>query len=824
MCRCILIWLVCFYLALSFAGDAIAASPRLARFVPGCVTRGKTVDVLLEGERMEDPLALHFYETGIKATRFKAAGDAVRVTLEVAPDCRIGEHVGHLQTRTGVTEYRPLQVIPLDTVEEVEGNDSPETAQLISLNRAYCGRMLEKDRDFYVLESEKPMILSVELLGMRLGNTVLDSVVTIRDESGKLMASSTGHPFSVNDPMLQVELKDPGRYYIEVRELLGAGNEQAHYVLCVGDYPRPLALYPPGGPTGRELEIECRGDLKGNYNHTIRTPPNVSRDHSYAPPRDGPPPPTPIPFRLSRHTNLLEVEPNNSLLASTRGDLKQAFCGTISESGDEDWFGFSAKGGESIDIEVYARRVRSSLDPSIAVYDAEGNLLASNDDGGKVTDHSDAEERGVDCFLKFQPPDNGNYYLRIRDILHTGLPTHVYRIECTSTKPWMLIRLPRVQDPNELYGQYRQQIFIARGNRFATLARARTRNFSGRLKLEFPQLPEGVSYETQNIPAGTTGFPVVFTAADDAPLGGGLYTVRGSHEDSKKQIEGGYYNYADLLRAKENLSLLKTKIVEKVPIVVTDAIPFKLEAAPPETPLVRSGIWKLKVRAMRDEGFEEPIRLTMPFLPPGIATSSGAVIESNQTEAEFTLKAHPKITPRDWKIYVQGVSGEENNWMWASTQIVPLHIQKGFAGLRLLPARAVAGEAGILTCEIDLIEPMPGEATVEVTGLPDNVTAKRVSLVSGKTQLQIPLTLDADARIGSHGGLRAILRVPVGDQFVVSEFGPTTLEITAADAASKAEEKVAAKTDVAPAGSLSRLEQLRLDAKNRAANRAEVSP
>ena len=822
MCRCIQIAMVCLGLIHVLALNAIPASPRLARFVPGCVTQGKTVDVLLEGERMQDPLAVHFYEDGIEAVELKPEGDSVRVTLQIAPDCRIGEHVGHLQTRSGITEYRPLHVIPLDTDNEAEKNDFQNNAQPINLNRAYCGRLREKDRDFYVLEIEKPLILSVELLGMRLGNAVLDSVVTVRDASGNVMASSTGHPFSVNDPLFQVQIKDPGRYFIEVRELLGAGSENSHYVLCVGDYPRPLACYPPGGPLGQELEIECRGDLGGVYTHKVRTPLHASRDHSLAPPMNGQIPPTPIPFRLSTHPNLTEEEPNNVPSEATRAELSHAFCGVIEKADDQDWFEFSAVEGESIDVEVYARRVRSSLDPSIAIFGAQGERLASNDDGGKITDHSDAEERGVDSFLRFKPPKTGNYYVRVNDILGTGSPTHVYRIECTPTKPWMLVRLPRVQDPNELYGQYRQQIFVARGNRFAALARARTRDFTGRLKLEFPQLPEGVSYETQNIPAGTTGFPIVFTAADDAPLGGGLYPVRGSHENEQKEIEGGYYNFADLLRAKENLSLLKTRIVEKVPIVVTDAIPFTLEAVVPDTPLVRSGILRLKVRANRTEGFDSAIQLTMPFLPPGVATSSGEVINAGETEAEFTLTAHPKITPRDWKIYVQGVSGKDNDWMWASTQMVPLKIEKGYASLKLSPTRIISGGKGSLSCDVQAIQPFTGEALIQLSGLPEHVSATDVSLEPGQTHIQIPLSVDPRASVGNHGGVRASLQVVSGDEFIISKFGPTSIEIT--ESVDSKEIETPTETNDPPARSLSRLEQLRLDAKNRQAGRSEVSP
>ena len=799
-----------------------SASPRLARFVPGCVSQGRTVELTLEGERMNDPLALHFYEPGIEAIDFKLDGDALRVKLKIDPDCRIGEHVGHLRTRTGITEYRPLYVIPFDTENEQENNNTVAQSQVVALNKAYCGRVTEGDRDLFAIDITKPTVLNIEMLAMRLGNTVLDSVVTLLDDSGKTLTSSTGHRFSVNDPILHYELKDPGRYFIEVRELLSAGNEQSHYVLCIGDYPRPLALFPPGGPLGKELSIECRGDVRGIYHQTVITPDQAFRHHSYAPSQNGLQPPTPIPFRLSKHSNLLETEPNGVLSQSNRAEITKAFCGTISKAGDEDWFQFNAEKDETLDIDVYARRVRSSLDSVISIFDNEGKMLVTNDDGGKVTDHSDAEERGADSFIRFNPPETTSYYLRISDILGTGSATHVYRIECAASKPWMLIRLPRVQDPNELYGQYRQQIFVARGNRFAALARARTRDFSGRLQLQIPQLPEGVSYETQNIPAGTTGFPIVFTAAEDAPLGGGLYAVRGSHEDPDVKIEGGYYNYADLLRAKENLSLLKTRIVEKIPIVVTESIPYQIEGVSPGTPIIRSGIWKLKVKVSRDEGFDAPIRLTMPFLPPGISTSSGEVIPAGESEAEFRLTAHPKITPRDWKLYVQGVAGKENNWIWASTQMIPLEVQKGFASLTFLPAESSVGQETTLGCEIDLIKEFEGEARIELTGLPENVESSPVVFKPGEQHIGIPLRIHQDAAPGTYQGIRATLNVPYGNQVITSQFGPTTLVIQ--QDSQVATEPVVVQSEKEAAKPLSRLEQLRLEAKARRADVNGVSP
>ena len=814
MCRRSCFTAVAYFVIAILAVPVQAASPRLARFIPGAVPAGQTVDVILEGERMEDPLGLHFYEEGIRTIAFKVEDDTVRATLQIDPDCRIGEHVGHLRTRTGITEYRPLYVIPLDTHFEKENNDTKSDAHNISLNNAYCGRLIEGDRDYYAVDVLEKTVLNIEILAMRLGNTALDSVVTLYDASGKKIVSATGHTFSINDPILRYEVNDPGRYFIEVRELLGGGNDQSHYVLCVGNYPRPLALYPPGGPLGQELDIECRGDLRGVYKYRTRTPDEENRHYSLAPAQNGLRPTTPIPFRLSRHSNLLEQEPNNSINRANEAELTQAFCGVIEQAGDADWFKFDAEKGKVLDIEVYARRVRSPLDAVISIYDSEGKKLEYNDDGGKVTDHSDAESRGADSFLRFDPPDTATYYLRIADVLATGSPSHVYRIECATAEPWMIVRLPRVQDPNELYGQYRQQIFVARGNRFATLARARTRGFSGRLRLEIPELPEGVSYETQAIPAGTTGFPIVFTATEDAPLGGGLYAMRGKHEDADKNIEGGYYNLADLLRAKANLSLLKTRIAEKVPIVVTDAIPFRIEGESPGTPIVRSGKWNLKVRVIRDEGFNEPIRLTMPFLPPGIATSSGEVIPAGQNEAVFRLTAHPKMTPRDWRIYVQGVAGEDNNWMWASTQIISLKVEKGFVGLSLGKVSGVPGAESTLRCKIEAMQQFEGEARIELSGLPDNVEFTSAVFKDGQDSIGIPLKIMKTASPGLYQGIRAKLSVPYGDSMVESQFGPTTLEITKADNQSSSSSVIVAKK-AGVLKPLSRLEQLRADAKAR---------
>jgi len=110
-----------------------------------------------------------------------------------------------------------------------------------------------------------------------------------------------------------------------------------------------------------------------------------------------------------------------------------AFNGIISEQGREDWFRFNASKDMALDVNVFARRLRSHLDSVIEIYDPVGKSLASNDDAA-----------GADSSLKFTPAATTNYFLRIRDTLRHGGPDFVYRVEIAPVQPHLEIKIPEV--------------------------------------------------------------------------------------------------------------------------------------------------------------------------------------------------------------------------------------------------------------------------------------------------------------------------------------------------------------------------------------------
>ena len=74
--------------------------------------------------------------------------------------------------------------------------------------------------------------------------------------------------------------------------------------------------------------------------------------------------PSPNFVRASPFTNVLEQEPNNDAATATnyKGELPVAFNGIISQPQDMDFFRFTAKKEQAMDIHVIARQLRSPLD------------------------------------------------------------------------------------------------------------------------------------------------------------------------------------------------------------------------------------------------------------------------------------------------------------------------------------------------------------------------------------------------------------------------------------------------------------------------------
>jgi hypothetical protein len=126
----------------------------------------------------------------------------------------------------------------------------------------------------------------------------------------------------------------------------------------------------------------------------------------------------PHPLLVERESVLAEKEPNNGFAQAQTIRVPQEVQGSIGGAMDVDLFRFEGKAGQQLSIEVHAARLGSPLDPLLTLYDGDGHILASDDDGAG----------GSDARLDVTLPKDGAYFVGVIDANDQGGPVHVYRL------------------------------------------------------------------------------------------------------------------------------------------------------------------------------------------------------------------------------------------------------------------------------------------------------------------------------------------------------------------------------------------------------------
>lgn len=125
----------------------------------------------------------------------------------------------------------------------------------------------------------------------------------------------------------------------------------------------------------------------------------------------------PLTVNVSDITEVLEQEPNNSTNEAQVVELPAGISGVIHEPAQLDWFRFKASKGQRLIFDVQANRRGAPLDPSLGLLDASGKELARGED-----DH------GLDSFLDFTVPEDGEYFLQVRDFRYQGGSDYKYHL------------------------------------------------------------------------------------------------------------------------------------------------------------------------------------------------------------------------------------------------------------------------------------------------------------------------------------------------------------------------------------------------------------
>lgn len=718
-----------------------AVDPQFRGTKPTGLQRGTEGELQLTGQRLADAQEIILYNPGVQVVKIElATNDYVRVRFKVAPDCQLGEQKLRIRTASGISELRTFLISAYPLVEEKEPNNTPEKAQKVLANCTVEGTMQNEDIDMYLIEAKKGQRISAEVEGMRLGRTMFDPYVAILDKSGKVLTKSDDTALFVQDCFVTMLAPADGEYIIEVRESSygGGGNP---YRVHIGNFPRPTAVYPPGGQAGQTLDVKFIGDAAGDIKKTVQLPAEITpfKQGVFAE-SDGLTAPSANPIRVSEFPNVLEAEPNDDPKSATSTDLELplAFNGIIEKKGDVDWFRFKAKKGQTYDVNVYARRIRSPLDSVLTIADANGNAIASNDDSG-----------GADSYVRFSVPRDDYYLIKVTDHLGNGGPDYTYRVEVTPVAQSLQLY---IADTARYDTQTRKSIVVARGNRFASLITVRRQNFSGDLDFVPENFPAGLKFFADTMPAGQTVVPVVVEADANAPIAGKLANVVGKlvpPKDAKdfKEVKGGFWQNYDLVQ-NGNDGVYYATHTDKLAVSVVDELPFKIRVETPKMALPQSGSIDLKVIAERKAGWEEPITLKMLYNPPGTGSQPDISLPKGTNSAIYTLNAGGGASIRTWKIAILGQASVNGGTAYVSSQLADLNIAEPYVTGKFDITNVVVGGSVKVVCKLDQKRPFDGSAEVTLNGLPPGATASPVTMTKESKELVFTVNTATNAQKG----------------------------------------------------------------------------
>lgn len=785
----------------SCVGFAQAASPQLSYVLPPGVQRGHEHVLTFSGARLADTEEVLLYDSGVAVKKVEVVDPQnVRVTLEVAADCRLGEHLAQLRTRSGISDYRSFFVGALPSVEEKEPNSSFDEPQSIEPNVCVAGVLQNEDADYYRVRCIKGQRLSVEVEGIRLGQAYFDPYLAILDKNRFELAAVDDTVLAKQDCFLSVVVPEDGEYTVLVRETSYRGADNCRYRLHVGHFPRPTIAYPAGGKRGEQVQVQFLGDGSGPIARDITVPADQRADQKLFIEDDRGITPSAVSFRAFADGNIMESEANDAFESATPAELPLALNGRIERAGDVDFFKFTAKAGQTWEIECYSQRIGSPVDPVINLYNSDKAGLAGNDDA-----------RAQDSYLRWQAPADGEYYLRVSDHLGSGGETYVYRIEFTPVTPSLKIGIPRI----DRYSQTRQTVVVPRGNRYGTLVLATRTDFGGPLELKSEGLLPGVTFTARPMHPSLILMPVVFEAAADAPIDGDLVDFRAKLADPNQpnvNIEGGFENIADFVLGEPNNAVYVGGTVNRLAMAVAEKVPYRLEIVEPKVPLVRSGTMNLKVVVHREAGFDAPIYLQFPFVPPGMGAAGAINIDKGQNEGLYPLNADSQALLGKWPIMVIGAA-DINGQAWVSSQLAELQVADPYVTFEVTRAACDQGQPAIIPCKITHNTPFEGSAQVQLLGLPPGATAEPLQFTKDTAELAFQVKTTAETPVGSHKSLFCQVTITQNGEPIVGTVGTTELQVNApvAAAAAPAAEPTPATTPApaTPPKPQSRLQQLR---------------
>ena len=455
-----------------------------------------------------------------------SVGTPFRFKVSVPADQPTGVYELRVATPQAVSSVSHLLVTDYPVVEETEeDNNSPESAQPVPLPAAVCGVCSPyEDVDCFRFSGTRGQRITAQIYAQRVTESIhimlvshpvyhMNPVLTVFGPSGQVVAENDN--FYGGDSFLHCELPEDGEYVVQIRDVRFVGSLKHSYCVEISDRPFLTAMFPLAVQRGTTSEARPIGF---GLDNALPVPLTASAETGAWQPfryEDSNGRTNEVSVLTSPHPQFVVGSGSDSLESATPIELPCGVSGRVSVPDEAQYFSFEAVAGERYVFEVQAHRLGLPLDSLIEIFNSEGKKIDEEDD----TRHSpDATRYYVkDSTLRFKAPEDGTYFVAVRDLNGGGGEHYVYYLRAEPDGPDF-----------ELYGEY-YYAMLAPGTRMLWFARLRRLNgFDGPVEIGIEGLPPGVEMTPTTIPAGMDHCAVILSAEEDAEINAGLVRVFGT--------------------------------------------------------------------------------------------------------------------------------------------------------------------------------------------------------------------------------------------------------------------------------------------------------
>ncbi len=364
--------------------------PTLNSVSPLGVARGTTAEITVEGLNLARASAIYFSEPGVtgRILRVKELPDLpdvrlgsngtlstidvgplpprnqVTVEFDVSPDAEIGPVSFRLLTPLGTSPEGRFLIEPYyGEAPDKEPNDTPENAFETFLPAILAGTISRPgDIDYFKIQVTAGQELSF-FNGAMLMGSALQPVVTILDSDLNTIATF-GENGGREQVMFARRFDKAGAYYVRVEDYQRSGRANNFYRIIVGEFPLVLGAFPLGVQSGATADLALRGyHTLGKFKVEGKASPD-SEDTLTLRPENA--------FDTVRVA--LGKEPEVQLQGGSI-PVPVTVNGRIDKPGAENRYRFHAAKGDQLIFEVNARRLGSDLDSYLEILDAKGQPI-----------------------------------------------------------------------------------------------------------------------------------------------------------------------------------------------------------------------------------------------------------------------------------------------------------------------------------------------------------------------------------------------------------------------------------------------------------------